>query len=273
MCLAFRQANAATQEHVRPPGMRVNSASVSVVALAWCLAGAAVSFIGRTASAQQAEPASATAPAMRMEFDIAPQRLGDAIAAYGKATGLDILIDGVQAQRLSGTVRGTFTAMEALEAMLAGTGLEARHASATSVVIRASRAAGGTALPASADAEGMEESGFKEGEVLHQSYAAQVQRALNGTLCASTQTRPGSYRLALQLQVDARGMVDRFRLLSTTGVSDRDAAIQIRLRGLSVGSPPPASLPQPLVVLMLPEGPGARSDCEPADAEASRRMQ
>ncbi len=230
-----------------------------------------MSFIACTASAQQAEVASA--PATRMEFDIAPQRLGDAIAAYSKATGLDVLIDGVHAQRLSGTVRGTFTAMEPLEAMLVGTGLEARHASATSVVIRASRTAGGTVLSPSADAEGMEESGFKEGEVLHQSYAAQVQRALNGTLCASTQTRPGSYRLALQLHVDARGVVDRFRLLSTTGVSDRDAAIQIRLRGLSVGSPPPPSLPQPLVILMLPEGPGAWSDCESANADTNKRMQ
>ncbi|MCR6476355.1 STN domain-containing protein [Variovorax sp. ZS18.2.2] len=231
-----------------------------------------MSFIAHTASAQQAE--AATAPATRMEFDIAAQRLGDAIAAYGKATGLDVLIDGVHAQRLSGTVRGTFTAMEALEAMLAGTGLEARHASATSVVIRASRTAGGTALQPMPEAEGMEESGFKEGEVLHQSYAAQVQRALNGTLCASTQTRPGSYRLALQLHVDARGVVDRFRLLSTTGVSDRDAAIQIRLRGLSVGSPPPPSLPQPLVILMLPEGPGAWSDCEASNAtDTNRRMQ
>lgn len=218
------------------------------------------------------EPSAA--PAARIEFDIAAQRLGDAIAAYGKATELDILIDGVHAQRLSGTVRGTFTATEALEAMLAGTGLEARHASATSVVIRASRTGGGMALPPPLpDAEGMEESGFKEGEVLHQSYAAQVQRALNGTLCASTQTRPGSYRLALQLHVDARGVVDRFHLLSTTGVSDRDAAIRMRLRGLSVGSPPPPSLPQPLVILMLPEGPGAWSDCEQATFDADRRMQ
>ena len=232
-----------------------------------------MSFTVRTANAQQAEPASATALPVRMEFDIAAQRLGDAIAAYSKATGLDILIDGGQAQRLSGTVRGTFTAMEALEAMLAGTGLEARPASATSVVIRASRGAGGTALPPSAVAERMEESGFKEGEVLHQSYAAQDQQALNGTLCASTQTRPGSYRLAMQLHVDARGVVDRFRLLSTTGVSDRDAAIQIRLRGLSVGSPPPPSLPQPLVILMLPEGPGAWSDCESANADTNRRTQ
>lgn len=252
--------------------MRVNSTSVGVLALAWCLAGGGISLVTRAVHAQQAN-AAAPASAARIEFDIAPQRLGDAIAAYSKATGLDILIDGIHAQRLSGTVRGTFTAMEALEAMLVGTGLEARHASATSVVIRASRMAGGMAAPSLPEAEGMEESGFKEGEVLHQSYAAQVQRALNSTLCGSTQTRPGSYRLALQLHLDARGVVDRFRLLSTTGVSDRDAAIQIRLRGMAVGSPPPPSLPQPLVILMLPEGPGAWSDCESAGSEAGGRIQ
>lgn len=267
---ACRAANAATQEHVRPPGMRAKTASVGVLALAWCLGGGAMPF---AALAQRPAPVAVATSAAGIEFDIAAQRLGDAIAAYSKATGLDILIDGAHAQRLSAAVRGTFSAMEALEAMLAGTGLEARHASATSVVIRASRTAGGTAsLPLPPDAEGMEESGFKEGEVLHQSYAALVQRALNGTLCASTQTRPGSYRLAMQLHVDTRGVVDRLRLLSTTGVSDRDAAIQIRLRGLSVGSPPPPSLPQPMVVLLLPEGPGAWSDCAQAGADANGRM-
>lgn len=111
----------------------------------------------------------------------------------------------------------------------------------------------------------MEDSGFEEGEVLHQSYAAQVQQALRGTLCASAQTRPGSYRLALQLRLDSRGMVERFRLLSTTGEPARDAAVQSRVSTLSVGSPPPPSLPQPLVILLLPEGPGAQADCTQAE--------
>ncbi len=215
---------------------------------------------------------ASTAPAARIEFDIAAQRLGDAIAVYSMVTGLDVLIDGEHAQRLSSTVRGTMTAPEGLEAMLAGTGLEARRASATSVVIRASRFPGMKALPLLPEPAGMEASGFNEGEVLHQSYAAQVQQALRSTLCASTQTRPGSYRLALQLHLDARGTVDRFRLLSTTGVSDRDAAVQLKVRGMAVGSPPPPSLPQPLVVLLLPEGPGAQSDCEASVSGADGRV-
>ncbi|WP_198087956.1 STN domain-containing protein [Variovorax sp. E3] len=248
--------------------MTANSASVSVLALVWCLAGAVALCAVRGAHAQpqeqQQQPStspSPAAPVARIEFDISAQRLGDAIEAYSKATGLDILIDGEHAQRSSGAVRGALTAMEALEAMLAGTGLEARYANAGSVVIRASRAPGVAARAAQGEAPAVEESGFSAGEAAHRIYAAQVQQALRGGLCESAQTRPGGYRLALQLSLDAQGVVERFRLLSTTGEASRDAAVQRKVRGLAVGAPPPPSLPQPLVILLLPEGPGAESDC------------
>ncbi|MGF6347156.1 STN domain-containing protein [Variovorax sp. W2I14] len=243
--------------------MRANSASVSVLALAWCLAGAAVLLATGTAHSQPG-PALLQAPTERIDFDIPVQRLGDAIDAYSAATRMDVLIDGRHAQRLSNAVKGQLSPWEAMELMLAGTGLQARLANATSVVIQPLRLAGEAAQPAAAEAAGMEESGFNGGEVLHQSYAAQVQQALRGTLCGSAQTRPGSYRLALRLRLDARGAVESFRLLSTTGEPARDAEVQRKVRTLSVGSAPPPSLPQPLVVLLLPEGPGAQADCGPA---------
>ncbi len=226
------------------------------MALVGCLAW------GTGAQAQPpAEPAAkAASTARRVWFDIALQRLGDALDVYSRMTGLDVLIDGEHAQRPSNAVRGTLSAAEALEAMLAGTGMEARYANASSVVIRQAAAAPKEEGP-SPEAAGLEGSGFNEGDVLHQAYAAQVQHALRGALCDTTQTRPGSYRLALQLHLDARGAVDRFRLLSTTGEPDRDAAVRFKVQRLSVGAPPPPSLPQPLVVLLLPEGPGARTDC------------
>lgn len=249
--------------------MTANSASASALALACCLAGSALLLAARGAHAQADPGPRAVASVARIDFDIEAQRLGDAIAAYSRVTGLDVLMDGEHAQRTANGVRGTLTAMEALEALLEGTGLEARYANATSVVIRASRPAGAGSRPAVP--AGAEESGFKEGEVVHQSYAAQVQQALRSTLCGSLETRPGGYRLAAQLQLDSRGTVERFRLLSTTGEPARDAAVLRRVRGMAVGSPPPASLPQPLVILLLPEGPGAESDCaSPAYGEAAR---
>ena len=149
--------------------MRANAASVRALALIGCLAW------GVGVQAQQPpEPAAKAASAARRAFDIAPQRLGDALDVYSRMTGLDILIDGEHAQRRSGAVRGTLSAAEALEAMLAGTGMEARHANAGSVVIREA-AAGPKEAGLSPEAAGLEGSGFNEGDVLHQAYAAQVQ--------------------------------------------------------------------------------------------------
>jgi hypothetical protein len=242
--------------------MRANSASVGVLALAMWLAGPAALLAAPALALAQADP---TADG-RIAFDIGAQRLGDAIAAYSRATGFDVLLDGTHAQRPARAVRGRFTPAQALQAMLAGTGLEARHASATSVVIEALRTPDTAGQATAADAPGIEESGFHGGDVLHQSYAAQVQHALRAALCGAPETRPGSYRLALQLRLDARGAVERPRLLSTTGETPRDAAVLRTVRTLAVGTPPPATLPQPLVILLLPEGPGAEPACAPAAA-------
>ncbi|UVH57831.1 STN domain-containing protein [Variovorax paradoxus] len=252
--------------------MTAKSTSVSVLTLAWCLAGLATLPDPRGAQAQPARSASITttataaSSAVQIEFDIAAQRLGDAIDVYSRLTGLDVLLDGEQAQRPANAVLGTFTALQALETMLAGTGLEARYATASSVVIRAARASGTAAATPGGDASAYEESGFQGGEVLHQSYAAQVQQALRASLCDAAETRPGGYRLALQLRLDGHGMAERFRLLSTTGKTSRDAAVLRKVRTLSVGSPPPPSLPQPLVILLLPEGPDTEPACPPLGA-------
>jgi hypothetical protein len=48
-------------------------------------------------------------------------------------------------------------------------------------------------------------------------YIAKVQATLRDALCAAPQTRPGTYRLALQLRLNSRGAVERFRLLDTIG--------------------------------------------------------
>ena len=256
--------------------MRANSASVSVLTLVGCLAGAATLLAPCGAQAQAARSnasgatsttATPASPGGQIDFDIGAQRLGDAIDAYSRATGLDVLLDGEDASRMAGAVHGRFNAAQALEAMLAGTGLEARHASATSVVIQAARAPVAPAPPTMADAPVIEESGFHGGDVLYQSYAAQVQQALRASLCGASETRPGGYRLALQLRLDARGAVERFRLLSTTGQTSRDAAVLRKVRTLAVGAPPPPALPQPLVILLLPEGPDAEPAC-PASAAA-----
>ena len=63
----------------------------------------------------------------RLNFDIPSQSLTDALYAFTSATGIEALAAGeLLANRRSGEIQGTFTADEALQVLLAGTGLAAR---------------------------------------------------------------------------------------------------------------------------------------------------
>ena len=55
---------------------------------------------------------------------------------------------------------------------------------------------------------------------------ARVQQAVRNALCRSPQTRPGSYRLAMQLWLNPDGQVERVHLLGSTGKTTRDEAIR-----------------------------------------------
>jgi hypothetical protein len=249
--------------------MTANPASVSVLALTGCLLWGCLACMGTllvAADAWAQVPASSDAMAANpIPFDIAAQDLGSALNEYSRLTGLAVLIDSADAKRPAGAVRGSLGADEALRQLLAGTGLRARHADAQSVVISPTNdPAPATALPPVGAAGGPDIPGITGRTPDFMAYIARVQQSLRDALCASPQTRPGPYRLALQLRLDARGMVERFRLLDTTGQAARDAAIARVLRRMAVGAPPPAAMAQPVAILLLPEGPSARSQCPSA---------
>ncbi|SHH10883.1 hypothetical protein [Pollutimonas bauzanensis] len=71
-------------------------------------------------------------------------------------------------------------------------------------------------------------------------------------LCGSALTRPGAYRLAMQLRVGNQGQVTHYKRLDTSGSQARDQRIDQLLSGLRVGSAPPAGLAQPILILVLP---------------------
>jgi len=67
------------------------------------------------------------APERARSFDIAPQSVVDALADFGQQSGLQVSLDAEKARGLSSPgVRGTMTPSQALEALLADTGLAAR---------------------------------------------------------------------------------------------------------------------------------------------------
>lgn len=249
--------------------MTANPASVSVLALTGCLLWGCLAFMGTLLVASEARaqvPAASDGAAVSpIPFDIAAQDLGSALNAYSRLTGLAVMIDSADAKRQAGAVQGSFGADEALRQLLAGTGLRARHADAQSVVISPTDdPVPATAVPPVTTAGGPDIPGITGRNPDFMAYIARVQQSLRDALCASPQTRPGPYRLALQLRLDARGMVERFRLLDTTGQATRDAAIARVLRRMAVGAPPPAAMAQPVSILLLPEGPSARPQCPSA---------
>src|SRR5215207_5897362 len=115
----------------------------SLVALAAALAAASfpaaahaepVAPADRAQGARQAADADTT---RRLPFDIPAQPLDRALREFGRQAELRVSLDGTAAGVRSAAVAGTVTAAQALRALLAGTGYQARFVDAQSVVVRA----------------------------------------------------------------------------------------------------------------------------------------
>ncbi|PHV31068.1 hypothetical protein CSQ94_22485 [Janthinobacterium sp. BJB312] len=195
-----------------------------------------------------------------LQFDIAAQNLGDALDLYSRRTGIAVLMDQRYAQRQSAAVRGAYAAGAALQALLEGTGLQSRLSDAEAVIVYAPAAAD---LPQVSVVAAADIPGATQGGGDHAAYVSRLQHVLLGLLCRAAQTRPGGYRLALQLYLNRAGVVDRVHLLDSTGLRARDTAIARVVLGMRVGAAPLPSMPQPVSILLLPQGPGSEVDCGP----------
>jgi hypothetical protein len=186
-------------------------------------------------------PATAGAGETVVHFNIPAQPLEDALYAFGNVTGISIFVDGnAVAGRRSAAVEGAFTVTQALRILLAGTGLDVRPMGARAITL---------SLPQpSSDA------------LAYRRYSAALQSAALRRLCSDTETRPGSYRLAMELWLDDIGRVQRIELLSSTSDLARDRRLRELMEGLSVGTPPP-TLPQPVIMVILPRSPRESGDC------------
>ena len=203
-----------------------------------------------------------------LQFDIAAQNLGDALDQYSRRTGIAVLMDQRYAQRQSAAVRGAHAAGAALQILLEGTGLQSRLSDAQAVIVYAPANASATAaeLPPAAVVAAADIPGARQGGGDHAAYVSRLQHVLLGLLCRAAQTRPGGYRLALQLYLNRAGVVDRVHLLDSTGLRARDTAIARLVLGMRVGAGPSPSMPQPVSILLLPQGLGSEVDCGPKTA-------
>jgi hypothetical protein len=203
-----------------------------------------------------------------VHFDLPAQPLAQALQAFGRISELAVLasaplLDG----RVSAAVVGDYSPREALQRALAGTGLEARFTGPDEALIVASPVEP-QAAPASGSAR-VDELAIDgiDGGGEQLAYAAMIQARLTEALCASPATRPGSYRLVAQLRLDAQGAVAAARVVASTGLGSRDAAIERVIRTLSLDSAPPVGLPEPVTIMLRPTGNGVHVNCPQSDTQ------
>ena len=81
-------------------------------------------------------------------FNIPAQPLADGLTAFGRQSGLQVSVDAALVRgRSTAGVSGTLTPVEALNTLLAGTGIVYRFVNATTVTLERPAGAGGAAAP------------------------------------------------------------------------------------------------------------------------------
>lgn len=190
------------------------------------------------------------AAAQPVAFNVSAQALDQALHDFGQQSGMAVLVDHeLTRQRRSMPLHGRFLPRDGLQRLLEGTGLEVHYSSAQAFTVR----------PMQLDAVKPGSPGAARAGV--GSYALAIQRAVERALCHSPLTRPGSYRAALQVWIDARGTLVQTRLLASTGDLLRDTALIEALRALRLARRPPGALAQPVTLLLRPAAAGEEMDC------------
>lgn len=191
-------------------------------------------------------------------FDLPSQPLVNALEAFSAKTGMFAAYDArLVGGRVSSPVKGEFTPVAALGALLAATGLEADYTADNAFVIvqpSASRQVRG-------DGRQIGQAGLSSLNSSERRYSALLQQSVQDALCADARTRQADYRAAIRFRIDARGMLHAVRLLGTTGDPGRDAAIVAATGRTAMAEPPPAGMQQPFAIVVLPRGAGTSADC------------
>lgn len=185
------------------------------------------------------------------DYDIPAQPLEAALKRYAVVTDRPTLFPSVMvAGRTSSSVHGRYRPEDVLRRLLDGTGLVAEKIRAGSgeAFILKEMAVSAPTDPAPASAA--------SGKALDFGYGALVQARVRAALCANARTARPDYRALLRFGIDATGRVQQAGLLSSTGNTQRDAALLDALRQVRIDHAPPPGMAQPLTMVVLPEDGG-----------------
>jgi hypothetical protein len=177
-------------------------------------------------------------PRRLIQFDIPAQPLAEAISTFSAVAGIEVLVPGeLLARRQSMGVTGALTPEAALRALLSSTDLVPRGMGDGALTLERE-----SPLPA-----------FPGGRIpQYPQYSAALQGVVIDVLCRLALIKPGGHRIAVRLWVRRSGEITHTDLLGTTGDPDRDRILAQLLKHVVVPEPPPAQLPQPTTLLVLP---------------------
>jgi TonB family protein len=102
------------------------------------------------------------------------------------------------------------------------------------------------------------------------SYFALIQAGLRSAFCKAPAIRTDASEIRVQLWIAPSGTVAKAELLASSGSEARDRDYLQALQSLAIGAPP-ASMPQPVTMLILPRSSQDAAQCAPIDASPSAR--
>lgn len=180
-------------------------------------------------------------------FDIPGQPLADALEQYGAVTGFGLFYDGVlAADHRSTPIKGVFSPMLGLEALLRGTGYVPRRTGLGAVSILPLRHSMAASDP------GLQRFG---------AFFALLQKRVSHTLCSREVTEPVGAPIIFRLWLASSGVIVRAEIVGSGGDHAHNLALAGSIRGMEV-APPPLGLRQPVMMAILPALPGEASRCD-----------
>ena len=181
-------------------------------------------------------------------YDIAAQPLDAALDVYIRTSGTQVFYETALTAGLTAkSVTGRFTPASALAQLLTATGLIARRTDSDAFIIVPAPQQK-AALTGPAAARGLP-------------FMTALQRGVVDALCRGELTRPGSYKVAVEIWIAPSGVFQRTSLVGSTGDAERDRAVVAALSGVSLRMAPPSDSPQPFILSIGARSPDRTGDC------------
>ncbi len=197
-----------------------------------------------------------------LQFDIPAQPLASALRLYSNEVQLRLFYDSsLMEGRQSPPVHGAMSARVVLLKLLDGTGFFVTSLEPGTATILSSAPQGDNVHEKFA--------AMKSKAAQFSSYFSDVQAGLRAAFCRSPETQVDKEERIIRLWIAPSGAVAHAELISSMGKQAQDDAYAAAIRNLVIDEPPPANLPQPITMMVLPRNSRMAAECDRLAATGS----